>query len=189
MNSDMIRIIFIGGSGRSGTTLLDLLVGQVDRFFSLGEIHNIWERSFIENQLCGCGKPFKGCEFWQAVVKEAFGGFEKVDGCRILTIQRSVARIRYTPQLLYPSLRPRRVQLALEEYRQIFEHLCEAISKVSGSKVLVDSSKNLPHACVLREIAKFFILCVTVELLYILGNEKKKGRKYIGKRNGCPGWG
>jgi len=153
MNTDKLKIIFIGGSGRSGTTLLDRLLGQVGRFYSLGEIHHIWERSFIENQLCGCGKPFKACEFWQAVVKEAFGGFEKIDAQHILNIQRSVARIRYTPLLIYPSFRPKRFQSLLEEYKQILERLYNAISKVSDSEVLIDSSKAPPHAFILSEIS------------------------------------
>jgi len=147
-----VKIIFIGGAGRSGTTLLDRLLGQADGFFSLGEIYHMWERSFIENQLCGCGKPFRECEFWQVVVKEAFGGFEKVDALYILKLQRSVSRIRHTPVLLYPSLRPQGFELMLSEYKQILENLYKAISKVSGSEVLIDSSKSAPHAFVLSEI-------------------------------------
>lgn len=152
MAESKIKIVFIGGAGRSGTTLLDRILGQVNGFFSLGEVYHIWERSFVENQLCGCGKPFKECEFWQAVAEEAFGGFDQVDAQQILKLQRSVARIRYTPQLLFPKLRSQRFSSLLEQYIEILGRLYEAIAKISGCEVLIDSSKAPPHAFVLSQI-------------------------------------
>ncbi|MCS5697196.1 sulfotransferase [Desulfofundulus thermocisternus] len=153
MAENKIKIVFIGGAGRSGTTLLDRILGQVNGFFSLGEIHHMWERSFIENQLCGCGKPFKECEFWQAVVKEAFGGFEQVDAQHILRLQRSVARIRHTPQLVFPRLRSKEFRSSLREYIETLECLYGAIAKLSGCEVLIDSSKAPPHAFALSEMS------------------------------------
>lgn len=147
-----LKIVFIGGSGRSGSTLLDLLLGQVDGFFSLGEMCHIWERSFVENQLCGCGKPFKSCDFWRVVVEEAFGGFDCVDGRAILKLQRSVARIRHIPQLTFPKLRSRRFCSSLSDYIEILERLYWAIAKISKCEVLVDSSKLPSHGFVLSEI-------------------------------------
>ncbi len=151
--SRKIKVVFIGGASRSGTTLLDRILGQVNGFFSLGEVHHIWDRCFIENQLCGCGKPFKECEFWQGVVKEAFGGFDQVDAQRILRLQRSVARIRHTPWLLFPGLRSQEFNSLLKQYTEILKHLYEAIAKLSDCQVLIDSSKAPPHAFVLSDMS------------------------------------
>ena len=153
MDENKLKVIFIGGSGRSGSTLLDLILGQIEGFFSLGEMYHIWERSFIENQLCGCGKPFKSCDFWRAVVEEAFGELDRVDGKAILKLQRSVARIRHTPQLAFPKLRSQRFHSALSEYVEILERLYRAIAKTSGCKVLIDSSKAPPHGFILKEMS------------------------------------
>src|SRR5690242_10887667 len=82
-NRNNVKVLFIAGSGRSGSTLLDMLLGQINGFYSTGELRFIWERGFGQNQLCGCGKPFRECDFWTEVVKEGFGGFESINHARI----------------------------------------------------------------------------------------------------------
>src|SRR4051794_15439538 len=79
MATETIKVLYIGGYGRSGSTLLVQLLGQIEGFHSVGEMWNIWQQCFTENQLCGCGKPFHECPFWSAVVEEAFGGFERLE--------------------------------------------------------------------------------------------------------------
>jgi hypothetical protein len=36
------NVLFVVGSGRSGSTLLDILLGQIPGFFSTGELHSLW---------------------------------------------------------------------------------------------------------------------------------------------------
>jgi len=152
MDKNKLKVIFIGGASRSGSTLLDRILGQIDGFFSLGEMHHIWERSFIENQLCGCGKPFKECSFWQEVVKEAFGGFDKIDPNNVLRLRRRVQRVKYIPRLIYPALRPPEYRSKLSEYVGIWSRLYKAIHKISGSNFLIDSSKSPTHGFLLNVI-------------------------------------
>lgn len=152
MSRSKLKVIFIGGSGRSGSTLLDRILGQIEGFFSLGEMYHIWERSFIENQLCGCGKPFKECEFWQEVVEKAFGGFDKIDPNSVLQLRRSVQRIRYIPWLAFPALRSHQYKEKLAEYTEIWSRLYEAIRDASRSDILIDSSKEPTHGFFLSTI-------------------------------------
>ncbi len=72
-------VVFVGGYARTGSTLLDRLLGQIDGFASFGELRHVWERNFRGNQLCGCGRPFRSCPFWNDVVEVAFGGWGGVD--------------------------------------------------------------------------------------------------------------
>jgi len=44
---EKIKVVYIGGVGRSGSTLIDLLAGQADGFFSVGEIIWIWQRNCL----------------------------------------------------------------------------------------------------------------------------------------------
>ena len=67
-----VKVLYIGGLGRSGSTLLDRMLGQLPGFFSAGEIRDLWQRGLRENALCGCGAPFKECEVWTRVGKEAY---------------------------------------------------------------------------------------------------------------------
>ena len=68
-------------------------LGQIHGFYSTGELRFIWSRGFGQNQLCGCGKPFRECEFWTEVVKEALGGFEDINYARIEEIREPVERL------------------------------------------------------------------------------------------------
>src|SRR5574341_753180 len=95
-----IRVVFIGGYGRSGSTLLERILGQIDQVCCIGELCHIWERGYKDNQLCGCGEHFSACPFWNNVEKKAFNNHSKLDIPSILALQRSVNRLRYIPYLL-----------------------------------------------------------------------------------------
>jgi hypothetical protein len=144
-----IKVIYIAGYGRSGSTLLDRMLGQIEGFFSVGELRHIWERSFIQNQLCGCGIPFKNCNFWNTIVEEAFGGFENINIKELLHLKRSVDRMRYIPALVLPWLRTNKLNNSLNEYTQVLIHLYRAICTVSGSEVIVDSTKDPSYGFIL----------------------------------------
>ncbi|MGB3634443.1 MAG: hypothetical protein WA982_10425, partial [Rubrobacteraceae bacterium] len=72
MDNGRTKVLYIVGLGRSGSTILSNSLGQIDGFFSAGEICYIWRQNFIENRLCGCGQPFDKCPVWTQVVKKAF---------------------------------------------------------------------------------------------------------------------
>ena len=73
------RVLFIGGWGRSGSTLLDRVLGHVPGVVSLGEVREIWVRGVIEDRPCGCDRPFSECPFWTEVGDRAWGGWRSFD--------------------------------------------------------------------------------------------------------------
>ena len=146
---EKVKVVFIGGYGRSGSTLLDRLLGQVEGFVSVGELRHIWDRGFGENQLCGCGEPFRECSFWKAVVEDAFGGFERLNLSKIKALKHSVDRMRYIPQLMFPWLQSPSYRKVFDEYAGILSHLYKAVHKVSGDEFIVDSTKDPSHGFVL----------------------------------------
>ena len=90
---DKIKVIYISGSGRSGSTLLSLFLGKVLNGFPAGELRQIWHRGLLKNERCACGKRFRKCDFWNEVIKEALGSFKEQDILWICQLQR---RIDYT---------------------------------------------------------------------------------------------
>src|SRR5262249_2495572 len=58
------RVILLGGLGRSGTTLVERIVGELPGVMALGEIVHLWRRDIRDNERCGCGERFHDCPFW-----------------------------------------------------------------------------------------------------------------------------
>ena len=150
MQYSKIKVLYITGWGRSGSTLLDNILGQIEGFFCAGELRFIWERNFIENRLCGCGVPFLDCEVWRRVLDTAFGSIENINVCEMLYMCQK-ARTRHLPLLLIPQGR----QLAgtyLRKYLNNVEKLYRAIHSCTNSRVIVDSSKFPSYGCLLGMI-------------------------------------
>jgi len=143
------KVLLIAGPGRSGSTLLDMLLGQIKGFYSTGELRFIWSRGFAQNELCGCRKPFRECEFWTEVIKEAFGSFEKVDYARMEKLRDAVEH-HVSKGLSIKS--ESEMPASHKEYFDAFLNLYRAIHKISGREFIIDSSKNTAHGFVLANI-------------------------------------
>lgn len=149
----MTKVLFIGGYGRSGSTLLDRVLGGVDGLFSVGELRHVFREGYVENRLCGCGEPFRQCEFWRAVSDRAFGGIEAFDAEAMLALQRRVDQWWRLPRLVGDDRRGRR-GAELRSYRDALRDLYVAIAAESGAGVIVDSSKDVSHGYVLRGVGE-----------------------------------
>jgi sulfotransferase family protein len=151
-DTDTVKVLYIGGFGRSGSTLVERILGQVPGFCSAGELVFLWGRGLADNQLCGCGAAFSDCGFWQQVGQSAFGGWDAVDAGEMLSLQRMVDRNRFIPAMVAPRLRPSHAA-ALERYADVLDHLYRAIAEVSGARVVIDASKHASSAYMLRRVS------------------------------------
>jgi hypothetical protein len=151
MPNSAVKVLFIAGWARSGSTILSNILGQIDGFFSVGELCYIWDRGLIENWLCGCGTPFRECEVWRMVMDEAFGGMDRVGAHEVIRLRESV-RTRHTPISLVPGGRSL-LSDRLGKYPNDLEKLYRAIRSITASKVIVDSSKFPSHGYVLGMIS------------------------------------
>lgn len=143
-----LRVGYLGGLGRSGTTLLARLLGSVPGVCDVGEICHLWERGVAGNERCGCGVAFHDCPFWRAVGERAFGGWERVDVAQIGYLRTQVDRVRHVPKLA--ARPPRATRQLLTDYLRVHEQLYAAISSVSGCDLVLDSSKHGSLAFCLR---------------------------------------
>jgi hypothetical protein len=148
LSDGRIKVLYVAGFGRSGSTLLGNVLGQVDGFVSVGEIRNIWLHGLIQNKVCGCGVSFKECAMWQPVLDEAFGGMDQVDPRRMIRLRESWARTKHIPLMLVPPGR-RLMQRRLAEYLDDLEKLYRAVLTITGARVIVDTSKFPSYGYVL----------------------------------------
>jgi len=68
-----VKVLSIVGEGRSGSTVLAAILGELPGVFDAGELHWVWGRSLIEQRRCGCGRPPAECPVWSPVVHKTFG--------------------------------------------------------------------------------------------------------------------
>ena len=147
-----LPVLMIGGLGRSGSTVLDRMLGQVPGFVSVGELVHVWLRGLKEDTLCACQKHFSDCDFWQAVGRSAFGGWDRLDPDRMVEWHKSVDRHRYIPQMLTPRLTPG-YNRRLQSFSKALERLYAALASTSNARVIVDSSKHASYAFLLRHVS------------------------------------
>lgn len=144
-------MLFIAGAARSGSTLLDRVIGMHEGFCSSGELTFIWQRSYRENQLCGCGVPFHECEFWREVSDTAFGVEPgEVDEQTAERLKAAVEGKWRVPYMAVPNAPHRQPELLA--YGELLERLYGAILQVSGARVIIDSSKDPRHGLVLSKL-------------------------------------
>ncbi len=145
------RVLFIGGIGRSGSTLLNQLLGQVPGYWAIGELDHLWSHSLRQDVECGCNKPFRDCEFWSQVGERAFGGWSQIDLDKVHALQRQVEQTKRVPLLLAPRLLPS-FHAALRSYADLLGRVYATVGEVSGAAVVVDSSKSVAPLYVRRHI-------------------------------------
>lgn len=134
-----IPVVYVAGVGRSGSTLLDLILGNHPEVESVGELAKVVGSAWVRREYCACGERGPECPFWTQVLARWLDGeprerrFEEYLG-----LQRRLERIRAWPRLAAEAGRP---SPELARYGELTFRLLEAIRRVSGRRVIVDSSK------------------------------------------------
>ena len=155
-----VRVLYVGGVPRSGSTLTDLVLDQLPGHVAVGELFYLFRNGVQLDSLCGCGESFSQCAFWQEVGRRAFGGWESLDVDDVLRLQARVDRTSAIPAVLTGKGRPSAVEV--ERYRTLLLAIYRAVQQVSGADVVVDSSKRPSMAYVLRGASGIRLTCVQV---------------------------
>lgn len=182
MGTDTVKVVVMAGSARSGSTLLDLMLGQINGFFTVGELYHIWQRGFTENRLCGCGKPFSECVFWNSVMERTLERIDNFSLDEIRKFTRSKVRTLGLPQLAFRFLRTSDYRRQLLGYMQVLSSLYRAISEVAGARVIIDSSKHPAHVLLLSQMSNidvYFVHLVRDSRAVAYSQQRKKRRPDI----------
>jgi hypothetical protein len=135
-----IKVLFIAGTGRSGTTILSNILGQVPGCFAGGEIRYAWQRGLVEDHRCGCGLPFSRCPLWTAVVADAFHGEPAPDPSPVAERIDQRLRVRRIPLMMARMARGKDIVKPHRDDEAI-SRLYGAVAHQPGVEVIVDSSK------------------------------------------------
>ncbi len=145
-----VKVLAIMGAGRSGSTLLDTVLGSVHGVFSCGELHDLWARLEDGGRRCGCGVPTHQCPLWRSVLGRdgrGDGPLAAIQPASVRTWQRRCARSRHTIRLLNTRA-DRSPELA--SLIRVMDQLYRRIAESTGAWLVVDSSKRPSDAALLR---------------------------------------
>ena len=138
------------GYGRSGSTVLDAVLGSHEDAVGVGELCNLATAGWQNNEYCACGKPANSCEFWVAVRQlwEARGDTKHLS--QFVDDEHYFERswLRWPRWLLAKLYRSER----LRRYLTQLDDLYASISLHAGSLVIIESSKEPIRALYLRDI-------------------------------------
>ncbi len=154
MGESKLKVIYIAGSGRSGSTLLERILGQHRRIFAAGELRNMWERSFIENQLCGCGEPFRECVVWKKIRERFLEKEGEINPEAVIRALNRSARVRhYVTGRYYDNL-------YFDYINRVYFHLYSSIIESMSVDFVLDSSKHpvLAHMLSLNENIELYVI-------------------------------
>lgn len=152
-----MRLLYIAGSGRSGSTLLDLLLGNHPMISGLGEIHRLSLEP--ETRKCSCNRTIQDCPYWSRVIR----AYTSKLGVPIREWYRyapvGVRRTRTGVRRILPSLMDVAVVVGSHRMVRLVSQvpgmnrkmavavrnswtLFEAVAETDGTSVVVDSTKN-----------------------------------------------
>jgi len=144
------KVLFLMGTSRCGSTILDNILGEIDGFFTAGEIRFLWER-VLQGRHCGCGVRFVDCPVWSEVLEKASGDLSPEQWAETVNqSQRRSARLKHTLRLMRMSSRRAVSREHLGIFLQTMEQLYGITARSTGARVIVDSSKRPSNGALLR---------------------------------------
>lgn len=142
-----LTVLYIAGTGRSGSTVLDRVLGAAENVTSLNEIYRLLIDLYEDPGLCSCGEPPETCPFWSKVLARIDCGPET--GPRMLKLQKRFNHTRHFDKVLSGAFDN---DPDFQAYLDWLGTLYRAIAQETGTSVIVDSSKVPTMALILSKI-------------------------------------
>lgn len=133
-------VICISGSGRSGSTLLSLLLSQPGSVFNLGQTRDLWA-AYLEGEVCTCGATMPDCPIWGRV-NNRLRDRQLTDGD--LDAKRLVQRYLRDARAI-TNLQDKAELTALAEkhsrFLSLLQVLVEEVQQATGARTFIETSK------------------------------------------------
>jgi hypothetical protein len=148
MSSQPIRVAYIAGYGRSGSTVLDIALGQHPAVMGSGEIAALTRHVWVQNEYCACGSPIRDCPCWNEACEQWWRGLGSNFVLDYSLLQRKFEGL----SMLARSSSGIGLGRPFGQYSIHTKRLFDTILSRSNKQVLVDSSKLPGRAMALAEI-------------------------------------
>ncbi|MGH8312799.1 MAG: sulfotransferase, partial [Gammaproteobacteria bacterium] len=148
--STLPKLVYIAGDGRSGSTLLDRILGVLPGVFPCGELGNLLRVASAPEAWCACKAPVAECALWRKVMREWRAAVPDFSENEYLELQHRFERLRC---LLRPLSSRFYGGTKFSRYAQYTRALLASIAKYANASVIVDSSKSPARALALSRIS------------------------------------
>lgn len=168
------RIFLISGAGRSGSTLLTIILDNHKDCIAVGELINYISNGIFNDEYCSCGKVVSRCDFWPEV-KYDWDQTRQLSLEQYNKVQRSVTKNKGTFRLVKNIIAPSQ---EFKKYLQDTRSLYESIFRISGKKYIIDASKPAQRIMILKLCdINFSVLHLTRKFSMVLNSNKKSFKK------------
>jgi hypothetical protein len=158
MPDDKIKVVYIAGETRSGSTILSNILGEIDGFFNAGELYEFWTTGL--KLPCSCGESVEKCKIWSEVLNYVFSDKAQLDVEEVIRMRNKAAQSKKVPKFLLIPYQPFKIKAYAKNYLNALKNLYQSIQFVSNSRVIIDASKNVGYCYILgllREIELYMV--------------------------------
>lgn len=164
-------LVYVAGYGRSGSTLLDVLLGNHRDVFGAGEFHWLF-RVARDRGSCACRSPLPDCPFWRSVLGQVFRACPTLDSSKAAALTTQAERLWNG-------------KADHDAHARLWQATLQAIVDVSGKRVIVDSSKTNRHA---HSRLPLFTkrMDIPIKVVHVLRDPRAVMWSLCRRRNVCP---
>jgi hypothetical protein len=141
-----VKVIYIASNGRSGSTILDMLLGMKPGCFTVGEVQLVGFARGGARLPCGCGSNVGECAYWKTVLGSLAGNvdLDLVSRFRENPNAGRVIRLAELARMLFRPGGGSRERAYARENVRLFEQIREAAQTYEARDItrIIDASKD-----------------------------------------------
>ena len=138
---DKPKVIYIMGCGRSGTTILTMILGNHSGFLSVGEL-NAFRKAWQNNEVCSCGRRVTNCKIWHEIGRMFYSTNAQYEYGKMCVFQADFERQRAIWKQVFGIYKNQEVR----DYRRYIHKIFWTLHELSSCKAVIDSSKSVGRA-------------------------------------------
>jgi hypothetical protein len=134
-----LKVVYITGAQRGGTTILARVLGSLEGFVFGGELRRAWSL-MGRGTSCGCGLPYSQCGIWSSILADD-GSFRGWQPGQLADLQRRVAPSGHSWWRTWRLLLGKTIAQEERLYLKVMTDLYHELASRTDADVLIDSSK------------------------------------------------
>jgi hypothetical protein len=175
------RVICLVGWGRSGSTLLGNILGELRGCVHVGEIHDLWS-AYAHRFECGCGLALPDCQFWaQVACADPTVGRALQSASDVHRTRARHMRVRYVLRMLREVRPGQPSRSPLDAYSELACRLFRSVAAAANADIVVDSTKSPAAAALLLRMP------LRVSFIHLVRDPRATGFSWRRSRNADPG--